>query len=78
MSLAEGLVDLIAAFTQFPEHLGADPVLLEEGRRALGGLDVEAQVVEPPDERKGVFLVLVGDGGEDGSIGLDVHSAGLQ
>ena len=78
MSLADGLVDLVAAFTELPEHLGADAVLLQEGRRALGGLDVEAQVVEPADERKSVLLVLVGDGGEDRPVGLDVHAGGLQ
>ena len=78
MALAEGLVDLVTAFAELLEGLGADPVLLEELGRALGCLDVEAQVVEAADERERLLLVLVRDGGEDGPVGLDVHAGRLQ
>ena len=45
-----------------------DAVLLQENRGAHGGLDVEAQLVEPADQGQRFLLVLVGDGHEYSAV----------
>ena len=51
---------------------------LEEGRRALRGLDVEAEVVEAAYERQSLLLVHVRNRGEHGAGVRDAHPAGLE
>ena len=62
VALPQSVGDLIAAVADLTQGVGADAVLLQEGGSAGGGLDVEAQLVEPADQRQGLLLVLVGDG----------------
>ena len=57
--------------------MGAYPVLLEEERRALGGLDIEAHIVEAADERQRLVLILIGYGREHRAVIHYVHSARL-
>ena len=78
IALADGMRNLVAAFTDLFEHMSADAPLLEVGGGALGGLDVEAQVVEPADQRLGLGLVPTGDGGEHGAVVLQPQPRGLQ
>ena len=62
MALPQRVGDFIAAVADLTQGVGADAVLLQEGGGAGGGLDVEAQLVEPVDQRQGLLLVLVGNG----------------
>ena len=50
MSLAQRVDDLRAAFAQFAARTGTDTVVTQELGRPGRGLDVKAQVVEPPHE----------------------------
>ena len=58
--------------------MGADAVFLQECGSSGGGLDVEAQTVEPADQGQRFLLVPVGDGGKDGAVVLQLHAGGLQ
>ena len=78
MALAQGFQNLVAAVPQLFQHVGADAVLLEEFGGALGGLDVEAQVVEAADQGQGLLLVLIGHSGKHGAVVLQVGAGGLQ
>ena len=65
MTLTQGVGDLVAAGADLCQRMGADAVLFEEGGGAGSGLNVEAQLVEPADQRQSLLLVLVGDGGKN-------------
>ena len=70
--------DLVAAVADLGALLGADAVLAQELGRAVGRLDVEAEVVEAADERQCLLLILIGDGGQHRAVIHDVHARGLQ
>ena len=75
---AQGVQDLLGAGADLGLGAGADAVILQVGGGAGGGLDVEAQVVEPADQGQGVLFVLVGDGDEEGAIVGNPGAAGLE
>ena len=62
VALPQGVGNFVAAVADLGESVGADAVLFQESGGAGGGLDVEAQLVEPVDQRQGLLLVLVGNG----------------
>ena len=75
---ADSFLNLVAALADLADDVGADAVCLEELRRALGGLDVEAEVIEAADERQRLLLVRVRDGGEHGAVVEELHPGGLE
>ena len=78
VALPDGVGYLLAAVAQLADLVGAYPVLLEEERRALGGLDIEAHIVEAAYKRKRLFLILIRYGGKYRTVIHNAHSACLK
>ena len=68
MSLTDCVGDIVAAFLDLLQDMRADAVFLQELCGSRGGLNVEAEVVETANQRERLFLVLLGDGHEYGSV----------
>ena len=78
MPLPDAFGNLVAALADLLQRVGTDPVLLQEPGRAVGRLNVEPQVVEPPDQRQRLVLIPVGDRRQHRSVVLQPRSPGLQ
>ena len=70
--------NVVRVHAELAAHTGANAVLAQELGRARRGLDVEAQVVEPADQRQRFLLVLVGYGGQHSAVILKLHARGLK
>ena len=78
MALADRIEDFLGAFGDFFLFAGLDAMRLQELGRAGGRFDVEAQIVEPADQRNRPVLVLIGQRDQHRAVVDDAHVGGLQ
>ena len=75
---ADRIENFIAAVAEFPADPGADTVTFEEGCGSFGGLNVEAQVIEPANQRQRLLFVFICQGYNHRAIVLHLDAGGLQ